>query len=94
MKRSALRHGRKARLAIRLSEAAKLRVTPVKRATARAAGKSKSTSARAGRSVRTIKLGHRHIARLAKRRELVRIVAIDAAGNRSRPKLVRLTITR
>jgi hypothetical protein len=94
LKRSAVRRGRKARLTIKLSEAAKLRITPVRRTTARAAGKAKSTQAKAGRSARTIKLGHRHIARLAKRRELVKIVAIDAAGNRSKPKLVRLTITR
>jgi hypothetical protein len=94
IKRKALRRGGKARLTIRLSEAATLRVTPVKRMTARAAGKSKSTAAKAGRSVKTIKLGHRHIARLAKRRELVRIVAIDAVGNRSKPKLVRLSVSR
>jgi hypothetical protein len=94
LKRSALRRGGKARLTIRMSEAATLRITPVKRKSARAAGKAKTTQAKAGRSVKTIKLGHRHIARLAKRRELVKIVAIDAAGNRSKPKLVRLTVTR
>ncbi|HEX8208265.1 MAG TPA: PKD domain-containing protein [Solirubrobacteraceae bacterium] len=87
VKRAALRRGgRKARLVLRLSEAARIRV--------RVGRKIVTFLAPAGRSIRTVRLGNRRLRALARRRTAVKLVATDAAGNRSARKAVRLKVRR
>jgi PKD domain-containing protein len=93
-RRSAVRRGLRARLTLRLDEAATVQIAIVRKRGGRRIGRRLTLSLAAGASAKRVAIGHRRLRALARRRAVLSIVAIDAAGNRSAPMRVRLKVRR
>jgi hypothetical protein len=95
--RTLTHRARSARLSFRLSERARVRVVLQRRCTKRCARRSRSIarSIRARRGINRIRVPRAlHRRRLARGRYVLTLRAVDAGGNRSRARRVRLRVRR